>query len=238
MKKSQTKSRLQADIYSYLDTQHFLAQRDNKTVRGLGDKIFSSSEATDCSRAIAYRMLGIKPNTEEVDIHKVLLLRDGDYHCQTVQDLFSKVGITYNKERGVTKKLRKGNITIVLSGHTDFCLKRLGKEYVIECKGINHWNWKTINKTRETPQKYINQLQMYMYLLNIPRGYVIIKNKNTSELYFDFQKFNPHLVAALISKFFDIQDKVNRRVLPAPEYEEGSRECGWCDWSKKCKGKL
>jgi hypothetical protein len=198
---------------------------------------FRASEAGDCRRQIAYARLGT--TQDPLPPQKLLLFQDGHTHQREVSELIRQLkGI---KLQGVEKEFKKkvtvGSVAFVVIGHADgIVVEEAEGEMILEVKGVNHFTFEDFKKTREVKQAYIDQALMYMWMSDIPKALILVKNKNTSELLEFPLEYDPERVKILLKRYADVESALQQKKLPARDFELGSKECYQCDYFSSCHG--
>jgi hypothetical protein len=106
----------------------------------------------------------------------------GDFiHRQCMNDLISNA-----QSGGYEVFASEINIPInqYLSGRIDCILSEVttGDKIVVDFKSAGSWTFDKVKKG-EVPQNYLDQVNMYMHLLNINSGFLLFVCKNNSEIY-------------------------------------------------------
>lgn len=183
----------------------------------------------DCDRYIyiSYHNL-YKPNLSGRIIR--LLDRGNDEEERFIR-LLNKVGVQVKdrQKEVVINDLIKGHIDGIATG-----LKESKTRHIIEFKTSNDKNFKKLIKDGLKKAKYQHyvQLNTYMYGLNIPRGFYLVVNKNTDELYSEKIRLDEDVVKYHIDRATDI---CNSTVMPPKKSENPSwYECKLCQFYNFC----
>lgn len=134
------------------------------------------------------------------------------------QTLFEKAGIAIGiEQRGFSSEHK------LL--FTPDAIVQIGKrQYVVEIKSVNTYQFKTM-KSHPSGEK---QLNLYMHMTGIPRGFVLCEDKNTQEIKIFLYEYNPDIARPYVVRMFKVRQGIQR-------YEEtGELPTRMCD-SETCK---
>jgi hypothetical protein len=185
--------------------------------------VFRGSELGNCPRAIQYAVLGYKPERPGPEL--ALLFRDGHLHHDQLRLLLSKIGILTNVEQGGYKDYTVDGLGFGVTGTMDGLYN---KEYLIDIKSINHFSFQTLTRDiiRQNYIGYLYQLHMYLDIFGMDKGFLLFKNKNTSELRLFWYDKDEEIIKEVLDKLSVIV-KAGEVLIKRP-YEAKSKECRRC----------
>lgn len=190
---------------------------------------FRPSEGGKCRRQIAYNMLGYEK--KDLPPEKILLLEDGKLHHSAMRRQLATVVKLTSVEKEYTRTFKKGNTKITVIGHPDGVVD---KKSIIEIKGISHFIYKEIQKTREAPDYYKIQANLYAWLAGLHKIIILLKNKNNSNfLELPYDRDNG-LIKYALRRFIDVQKALKKKKIPPRDFALGSKECYYCDFFTEC----
>ena len=176
-----------------------------------------------CMRAVVYELLGKKP---EISNRSLRVFANGTSTHLRLQYYADKAGILVQKEVPIFDE------TLGLRGSADAILKKDDVYYVLEIKGVNTLEYKRITEPREQD---LDQINMYMHYLKIKKGKILYENKNTQEQKEYDVEYDEKRVKKLLDKARKIIDMVNKKMIPAREYDPNvDWQCSYCPYSKYC----
>lgn len=195
---------------------------------------FRPSEAGDCRRSIAYDRLGYEKDAREDE--RELLLQDGHMHGNDLKDRLTRAlskgeNKFHSPEKEFIRTEPHNGVKVKVKGHVDGLI---GDEGIAEFKGISHFSYKDLIKTREVKDSYRLQLNFYMWLAKRKWGVFLIKNKNNSNLFEQRMDFDPKLLKWAMDRFSDVEKALLKNKLPDRDFAMGSKECYQCDHFKMC----
>ena len=194
---------------------------------------FRPSEAGDCRRSIAYARLGYEK--EEKEDERQLLLQDGHMHGNDLKDRLSRTlkgkNGFHSPEQEFERTIEHKGVKVTVKGHVDGLL---GTDGIVEFKGISHFTFKDLVRTREVRKSYILQLTLYIWLSKRKWGIFLIKDKNNSHLFEQKLDFDPQLIKWCLDRFAEVEKALQKKKLPDRDFALGSKECYQCDFFKEC----
>lgn len=197
-----------------------------------GPKIYPSLIGY-CTRYIVYDMLGYEKRP--MPPHIIRTCNNGDDMHARYQRLFSEMGLLVATEYPIKDD------ELNLSGRVDGIIYPgyLYPEYgddlaVLELKSAKDRYFKEMQRKQAPLDKYLDQIQLYLELLRMPRGLMIVENKNDQailEMWIDRDQIHGQY---LIQKIHLVNRCVKNNTLPPRDYAISSYTCKWCDFKDIC----
>jgi len=235
---------------SHTDTEGFFTRKLNqqlsvpRPVYKRKHKI-RPSEITDCTRKIVYDILNF-PSKDLITPKQRRIFDNGNYvHSRYLEHYIKKLGCAahvYEKNHSILRKRDFVEISVSkpeywLHARPDAVIvnEEDGLPYIFELKSIKQ---EMFNRLSSPLFNCVAQVQLYMFMLNIPRAIVFYENKNNQETK-EFVLYNDQeLLNKLINKIRKIQAYVRNYttsgIIPDREYEE--RICNMCKFSQEPTG--
>lgn len=193
------------------------------------------SQVGDCHRKLSFiDHPGYEPKPLEPRVRR--LFRFGD---KTEELLAEEI-----QARGWNITGRQYEIEIrTRLGHIDGLICRDGfYDWALwECKSMSDWSFKKIKEdgvAKHSPQ-YYDQIQMYMSpLIDVNTCLFTGMNKNNSEIYSQWVRYDPFRVNTLCYKIRMLNKYADDyRIHPIPPYYKGWKkwQCRFCDYLEHCK---
>lgn len=217
---------------------------------------FHGSDFGKCLRAVQVEKY--QPAPDPVPVEKQAQFADGHVHEAAIVRTLMSGGVLINHLPGmlgdegceffVTIDLRTGkkksisfqdasrmqsdssswlSEKILAAGHVDGVID---DTYLLECKAVKDWAFKSKIDVKRPPENYLMQMRFYMMGLDLLSGFLVVKNRDTSEIKIaNVQRDD----AAVIEKAFDLQKIVDRRFtrdpLPCvPVWPDEKKFCNAC----------
>lgn len=192
--------------------------------------VYRASEIGGCPRALQYKTLGYpaEPFTPET----ILIFRDGHMHEAEVLSLLSKIGHVSNKQMTISKKYKHNGQHFVITGTIDAVLD--GK-MVIDVKSMSTFRFKYLDKNY--PQdfmSYVEQVRLYMDMLNLDAGGLLIKDKNSGELAFKTVSNEQALLDLILDRVAEIHRLAKEKKFIARPYGRNTWQCTSCQYRLQC----
>lgn len=207
-----------------------------------------------CVRQGEYALLRWQ-DAEKITPELQELFDEGKLHEQSTIDKLQEAGFTIQEnQRPLSEQvIDKGEkLRYTISGRIDFTM-RLPREtndatfYPVEVKGLEPHSWaalNTIEDVRNSKRYYVRmyegQINMYLYQMSVPRGYLIIKNKVNGRLKLISVDLNLSLVEHMLQNATRI-NRVVAEVQKTNDYEKldariefDERICGGCAFRALC----
>lgn len=236
--------------------ERFLVQSDyNRSLsrkKEPGDIWFYPSSIGQCPRKIVYGMLSYPGEPKEME--DILVLDNGTYFHERMEDYFEKMGILVTREmafRDIEHSISGRSDAIIYDpafdpekddpGETIELIDRDGNKLyegpanalsIIEFKSIKESNFDKLKTVAK--KNHVQQLQLYLHLTKIPKGQVWYENKNNqSPLTFEYA-YNPEIAAQVLEEIDGYVDMAKREELPERPYKPHELPCRWCQYRDTC----
>lgn len=202
-------------------------------------RVRPSTLGLECARQLAYDVLWVsKPKA--VPAHVLRLFETGQREELRLLDDLRRAGWEvfsqdpHNPKRQVSAE--------ALDGHSFGYLDGIGRDRanngpwrVIECKSHNKASFEKLEKLQSVEAakpEHFAQLQIYMYLLDIPRGIYTAKCKDNDKEYFELVDLNKSYVERLFEKAGML---IGKRLLP-PKIGASAKsyKCQFCNHTAVC----
>lgn len=171
---------------------------------------FHSSEGSMCSR----KLFNLIIFGNKLSFSSANFLMDGHLHESSILESIKaglsdqwKLQICKNGEEKIVEIL---GIQIVIHPDAFLINKDTGVIIGIECKAVKSKNFDKY-KTGKVDDLWVGQVQFYMFGYDIERYYVVVKNRDTSEIAFPIKiDRDMDKIMGMVKNFKDITDRVNR----------------------------
>lgn len=200
-----------------------IKQEEKEDRQGLHASAILVSEGSFCLRE---QVLSLFFKRGEENLYSVGLkrvFREGDMIHLKWQNLFRQAKVS----RGIEVRLY-GNVWGLLAT-PDAIIEINNKLYVVEIKSART---EIYSKMKDKHPSGNKQLQLYMHLLAIPRGFVLVENKNDQEFKIFKENYDPEEVRPYIERLNKIkiakekfieQNKLPKRICSDYECKRGNR---------------
>lgn len=220
------------EIEKYLNSLFDLQKNNSEEKRiGMHGSAVIKNEDVFCYREQVLSFF-FEPNEENISPELKRVFAEGWAIHKKWQDLFELAGIAIaNEYKGYSEEYE-------LFFTPDSIIKLKNKKYVVEIKSANDIQFKMFKKAghHEAGEK---QLQLYMYFLGIPQGFVLCENKNTQEIKvfdcaYDYNTVLPFLermkkVLRYKNKFIE-SGKIPKRICE----NANCKRAGFCNYANAC----
>jgi len=184
---------------------------------------FYITDAGKCSRVIFFKFKNVP--REKMEPQVLRMFDHGDYiQMQILNSLFS-LGVV----RAAEVKIPPQEL---ISGRADAIVTLNNELYVVDFKSINSLIFKSLNRPKE---ENVNQLQLYLYFFEIPKGILLYVNKDTLELKEFLIEYNPVIAQKLLKELAELKTKIDLNIVPAriAGWSE-DRQCQYCQFKEIC----
>jgi len=242
---------LSKGVHAYVDgmkgSNDERKERDKGATEEFGVPVVHASEIGGCPIRLTAKLVGKLPGNSKLS--RVLFLRDGFTHEDATSALIESVatdsGYRVERDLRVGCSLLEGKLHLL--GACDIALEHPdnGIEMVYEHKAVNKNNfelYKTDNYA--LPNEYLVQCATYVHLLGAEEGLIVVKNRESSELYpnpfGEIDKGHHFYMDAKRAKdILSGAENILQRCLDG-EFNESmvltyaSKNCSWCENKKNC----
>lgn len=220
---------------------------------------FHGSDVGACPRQTYFKMT-LGSHTKEVGT-KAAFLADGHLHeAMMLQAIASKFNIwmpkneaelrlfvpilesdeqakTFIADREVAT-IQNAIRRFLIIGHIDGALtvEGIDKPYLLECKSVKDYTWDKVKKG-EISDTWYGQMQVYMFMLETDRAYLLVKHRNTSELMLPIRiDFEEEWFKKKLRMLSQIYKCINLgKEVPKPSTKKASdSDCRFCSYKDKC----
>jgi CRISPR/Cas system-associated exonuclease Cas4 (RecB family) len=212
-----------ADALSKLKRSESSSQRVTK---------FYPSNIGKCCRYIWYDMMGYPRPAMEPRILRIC--RNGDSMHERYQKWFEEMGILVANEYPIKfPELRiSGRLDSII--RTVSIVPAIDDIAIVELKSANNKKFSKMVRENLPLPEYIDQIHLYMELLQIPYGIILVENKNDQELLEFWVEYDVNYGKKLLSKVQYVNNCVTKNQLPNRDYSMSSYECRYCDYRDIC----
>jgi CRISPR/Cas system-associated exonuclease Cas4 (RecB family) len=186
---------------------------------------FYVTDAGRCSRAIFFKFKNVP--RKEIEANILRLFDHGDHiHQLIMKSLLST--------RDIHVVASEVNIPPqeIITGRADAVLSD-GKElYVLDIKSMNSMVFRTLEKPKE---ENINQIQLYLHYLRIPKGILLYVNKDNQELKEFIVKYDQAIAENLLKDLEGLKEKIDSNIVPDRiSGYSSSWQCQYCQFREVC----
>lgn len=191
--------------------------------------VYRASEIGGCARALQYATLNYSAETLTPETH--LIFADGHIHHTAVRGLLGRVGTLSNVEMTISKQYKHNGQKFTITGTCDGVFN--GE--VFDVKSISTFRFKYLDKNfPDDYLNYVDQLQIYMDILNLDSGFFIFKDKNSAELKVIRLKRDPDVMLSILNRVAIIHKGVKAKELVARPYGRDTWHCKLCSYRLHC----
>jgi hypothetical protein len=199
------------------------------------DYMGTSGLGSECDRQLWYSYKTPKP----VDSAKTMrIFKVGHVLEPVIVEWLRKAGLTVFTEdkNGEQFGFEDG----IIAGHIDGVV--LGIPFaekiphLLEIKTANNFRFKEFVKNGFcSDEKYKTQIHVYMYKMKLPRCLVVVKNKDTSEIYYEIIEIDEFHAISAINRGKEIgeMDEMPSRKYPSKAFFK----CQYCNYKPECWSK-
>jgi|SRR5947207_1859339 len=192
--------------------------------------IYRASSIGGCPRALQYATLdGIIPEKHSPEF--TMFLMDGDTHERMITSLLSKVGTVTHTQRNLQKRYKHQGVSFVVTGTPDGMFNGT----IYDVKAINGFSFAALEKNYPTQYvKYIEQMHIYMDILNKKESILLFKDRNWSKIKPKLVEYNPDFMEKMLDKLAYITKMVKSKQMIDRPYTVRSKECKRCPFRMPC----
>lgn len=186
---------------------------------------FSPSGIRDCPLAIVLTQTNQSP-TNPVQPGVIRIFSMGTAMHRMIQNELLEAGVLKQAEMPVYDK------SYGIRGTADGLGEVNGKQFLIEIKSMNMYNFQSLQEATEDHQA---QLSCYMFAADIHNGLFLYMNKNNQTVKMFAVKFRRELIEPFLEKIDEINECVMRKRLPKrPDGYTRTGECSQCKFRDGC----
>jgi CRISPR/Cas system-associated exonuclease Cas4 (RecB family) len=176
----------------------FRIPRDNAEERkGLHASAIIVSDSAFCIREQVLSLFYKRNEEENISDGLLRIFAEGNSIHEKWQSMFKRAGIARAiEDRGYSKMFD-------LYMTPDAVVEINNKLYVVEIKSANTYSYKSMKDSHPAGTK---QLQLYMHFLCIPRGFVLVEDKNTQEFKIFPVRYEPGQAAPYVKRLYEINE--------------------------------
>jgi hypothetical protein len=188
-----------------------------------------------CTNKLIYQMLGYPQKPKGAKFLRIT--SNGDYMHERYQSWLLESKIAIGNEFPIRDE------ELLLSGRIDSLLdagklvnSMQGDVIPLELKSAKKEHFEEMQENNSPLSEHIDQLQLYMHLLECPMGIVFVENKNTQDtLEFWIERDLAH-GQRLVEKIKFINQCVRDAVIPESRDRNNPNcdDCHWCDFKQYC----
>ena len=166
-------------------------QREEKYGSGRGG--FFVTDAGKCPRQVFYDFK-VPEKRESPDAHSIRRMDVGNYIEKRWEHYFTEMGLLTSSQNSVNTK-NAPEVPFVMYGRFDFKIAdHEGLEYIVELKNVNTWGFKATQQEGRPKLDHYYQLQLYMWMTGIHRGWLIYEDKNDQSTEYFYIEYDPRVV--------------------------------------------
>ena len=211
----------------------FRIPRDNAEERkGLHASAIIASDSAFCIREQILSLFYKRNEEENISDGLLRIFAEGNAVHEKWQNMFERAGIARGiEDRGYSKLFD-------LYMTPDAIIELNNKLYVVEIKSANTFSYKNMKTSHPSGT---HQLQLYMHFLCIPRGFVLVEDKNTQEFKIFPVRYEPGLATPYVKRLYEINEAKESflmdNTLPARTCKSvGCTRASRCAMSNACFG--
>ena len=202
-----------------------ITKSHNEKNKDRTQNVFHPSALGSCIRSIYYDMLGAE--RVPLDTRVMRIFDNGHSAHERYTNYFKKAGVHIADELLIRDD--EWNI----EGSADDLII-IDKEIIlIDEKTIGNFPFEKMlqGQLRKT---YMYQLNCYMWLLGLKRGFFLYENKNTQHIHIKEVKFDPKIITDIKKRVTTVMKAIIRNTPPKGEYTLKDWQCRYCGYNKHC----
>lgn len=184
-------------IENKLNSLFRIPKHEAEERKGLHASAIVVSDSVFCLREQVLSLFYKRNEEENLPDGLLRIFEEGNSVHAKWQDMFKRAGI----ERGIEDRGYSELFDLYMT--PDAIIEINKKLYVVEIKSSNTYSYKLMKDSHPSGTK---QLQLYMHFLCIPRGFVLVEDKNNQEIKTFIVKYEPGQAASLVKRLYDIRD--------------------------------
>lgn len=198
--------------------------------KGLHASAIIKEKKDYCMREQVLSTLFKRNEAENVEIFLKRIFKQGDIIHEKWQDMFKQSGVAKDIEQRYYSK----SLDLYLT--PDAVINMLGRKYIVEIKSASTYSFQKMIDKHPLGTK---QLQLYMHMLCIPKGFVLVEDKNNQDIKVFPVDYEPGQAKEALERLYSIKDareeyketgKLPKRHCQSRYCKEATR----CPMSKAC----
>ena len=190
-------------------------------------KHWSPTDSSKCPRALWYAWKGfpVEYTDEELAVFSI-----GNFTHEFLQKILQNTGVQLCAEYRIDVNW-KG---FPVAGFVDSIIfdKKEGL-CVVDFKTIRSSGMPFVRFKAKI--EHNKQLQMYMDILKIKKGYILYWDKESGDMLQQEVKYEPKLIKEIEQLFKLVQHHLDKNTLPNSKYDENNWKCRYCKFKEYCK---
>lgn len=223
----------------------FVFMRSNEGLEeirtGLHASAIIATEGEYCLREQVLSLLFQQEQGEELPVKLLQIFAAGVSIHEKWQSMLEKCsGMNGNTIKLVKNEARSFSNKYELGFTPDSVIMIDNKKYIVEYKSMNDYAFRSSEKSNNPHPSARKQIQLYMFLTGIPRGIILLENKNTQEFSTYEVKFNYKEVLPYIERLYEIKEAKQHYLdtgnLPKrkPKMTINGMRCSRCNMKDAC----
>lgn len=186
-------------IENFLD-KLFIEDREDKEDRvGMHGSGIIASDNEFCFRQQVLSFI-FKGNEPLITVGLRKIFKQGWVIHQKWQNMFKQAGVAI----GIEQRGESSQWNLLFT--PDAIIKVGNRKYIVEIKSVNTYQFKNM-KSHPSAEK---QLQLYMHMTGIPRGFVLCEDKNTQETKIFVYEYDPVKAKPFVERMLKVQKYLKR----------------------------
>lgn len=182
-------------IEQQLNKLFFLRENREEVRAGLHASAVISSDSEFCYRQQVLSLLYKQNQGENHPVKLMRIFAAGNNIHEKWQKLFEISGMAYAIED------RSFSDEYEIYFTPDAIVMIGGKKWVCEIKSVNTYQFQKM-KSHPSGRK---QIQLYMHLKGLPRGFILCEDKNTQDIKIFIEEYDPDFVAKYLHRLLQVQ---------------------------------
>ena len=200
--------------------------------KGLHASAIIVADSAFCKREQVLSLFYCRNAEDNLSDGLLRIFEEGNSIHAKWQEMFQRAGIA----RGIEDRGYSEMFDLYMT--PDAVIELNNKLYVVEIKSANTYSYKSMKDSHPSGTK---QLQLYMHFLCIPRGFVLVEDKNTQEFKIFVTKYEPGQATPFVKRLHEVSRAKERyaidnilpkRICPSAGCQRASR----CSLSEACWG--
>jgi len=201
----------------------FLEDKNTGETRAPGRFHPSSISRFSCPRELLYKFIGVTISNK-IPAETLRIFWVGSVIHEALQDNLLKSGALKQAE------VKAKDEDYLLSGSADG-ISADGKE-LLEFKTINQENFRMLNAPKEA---HIDQIHLYLYMLQLRLAKIIYFNKNTSEMKEYAVTYSINILMPLLNLIKQVREAAEQKnLLERVSKNKSDKPCKYCNYRDFC----